>query len=279
MTGADEQELRGRLDTALMTITPRPAPIDTVMRQGRHLMYRRRISAAGGLAAVAVAAVAVPCRAEPAHRRAGPGPAGRRGPSSGQVPVHRQASSPQGPSAPRTGAPAKSPRTVSLCPVPGGSAELHHPGRPCRPHRPRQWGPHHGAGAGRARRDTGYGQAGRRPTAGAAPSPRRSPAVGGLPRPGRDGGAPGAAYAGRAELSHVIPFTNPAGPSNLPTFNVWLAPGAAGHPRVTTRLGAGMVNIPAHGAAALLPRFLMALPPSAMEASARSCATASRSQC
>jgi hypothetical protein len=60
MTGADEQELRSRLDTALMTITPRPAPIDTVMRQGRHVMYRRRVSVTAGLAAVALAAVAVP---------------------------------------------------------------------------------------------------------------------------------------------------------------------------------------------------------------------------
>ena len=60
MTGTDEQELRGRLDTALMTITPRPAPIDAVMRQGRHVMYRRRVSVAAGLAVIAAALVAAP---------------------------------------------------------------------------------------------------------------------------------------------------------------------------------------------------------------------------
>ena len=242
MTGADEQELRGRLDTALMTITPRPAPIDTVMRQGRHLVYRRRISAAGGLAAVAVAAVAVPA----ALNQHTAGPALARLAVAHRPPARSRFTGRPYRLRDRRRHALERPRNPpGLCRCVRCREEvreLHHPGRPCRPHRPRQWGPHHGAGAGRARRDTGYGQAGRRPLLVLHPVRADGRRWVAFPVPAGTGVLRVTAYAGRAELSHVIPFTNPAGPSNLPTFNVWLAPGAAGHPRVTTRLGAGIVE-------------------------------------
>jgi hypothetical protein len=80
----DERELRQRLGAALDTITPRPAPVGAVVRQGKNVMIRRRLSMAAGLAAVAVAALVVPAwlhqqHAGPAAARplvtdVGPGP-------------------------------------------------------------------------------------------------------------------------------------------------------------------------------------------------------------
>jgi hypothetical protein len=57
----DERDLYERLDGAVETITPRPAPVDDAMRRGRAMKWRRRSVAAAGLAAVVAAGVvAVP---------------------------------------------------------------------------------------------------------------------------------------------------------------------------------------------------------------------------
>lgn len=52
----DEQDLRARLGTALDELTPSPIPFNAVVRQGRAVMFRRRMTAtAAGLAVVAAA--------------------------------------------------------------------------------------------------------------------------------------------------------------------------------------------------------------------------------
>src|SRR5450432_263920 len=56
----DERELRQRLGAVLDTITPRPAPVDAVVRQGRNVMIRRRVAVVAGAAAVAVAGLTAP---------------------------------------------------------------------------------------------------------------------------------------------------------------------------------------------------------------------------
>lgn len=57
----DERDLYERLDGAVDAITPRPAPVDGVLRRGRVIRWRRRAVAAASVAAVAVAGVvAVP---------------------------------------------------------------------------------------------------------------------------------------------------------------------------------------------------------------------------
>ena len=65
----DERELRQRLGAALDTITPRPAPVDAVVRRGRNVVIRRRAAIAVSLAAVVVVGLAVPAWL---HRPAGP---------------------------------------------------------------------------------------------------------------------------------------------------------------------------------------------------------------
>ena len=57
----DERDLYERLDRAVETISPRPAPVDGVMRRGRMMRWRRRSVVAAGLAAaVAAGVIAVP---------------------------------------------------------------------------------------------------------------------------------------------------------------------------------------------------------------------------
>jgi hypothetical protein len=56
---SDEHDLGGRLDQAFQAITPRPAPVDQAVRQGRVIRVRRRLVAVAGLAVVA-AGIAVP---------------------------------------------------------------------------------------------------------------------------------------------------------------------------------------------------------------------------
>ena len=46
----DERGLCERLDRALETITPAPAPIDGAVRRGKAIKLRRRAAAAAGLA-------------------------------------------------------------------------------------------------------------------------------------------------------------------------------------------------------------------------------------
>jgi hypothetical protein len=70
---ADNQEVRDRLDAALGSITPGSAPFDAAVRQGRGIKARRRVSVAAGLAAAAVAVVAVPVWL--GHHLASPAPA------------------------------------------------------------------------------------------------------------------------------------------------------------------------------------------------------------
>jgi len=56
----DERDLYERLDSAVEAITPRPAPVDGVMRHGRVIRWRRRAVAVAAVAVVAAGAVAVP---------------------------------------------------------------------------------------------------------------------------------------------------------------------------------------------------------------------------
>ena len=56
---SDEHDLQDRLDQAFQAVTPRPAPLDQAVRQGRLIRLRRRLAATAGLAVVA-AGVAVP---------------------------------------------------------------------------------------------------------------------------------------------------------------------------------------------------------------------------
>jgi hypothetical protein len=51
----DERELRQRLEAALGTITPRPAPVGAVLRQGRTVRTRRRVLVGACVAAAVVA--------------------------------------------------------------------------------------------------------------------------------------------------------------------------------------------------------------------------------
>ncbi len=59
MSVSDEHDLQDRLDQAFQAVTPRPAPLDQAVRQGRLIRLRRRLAATAGLAVVA-AGVAVP---------------------------------------------------------------------------------------------------------------------------------------------------------------------------------------------------------------------------
>jgi hypothetical protein len=58
-TGA-EQELKERLGHAVGAVTPRPAPVDLAMRQGRAIRTRRRVTGLVCAAVAAAVAVAVP---------------------------------------------------------------------------------------------------------------------------------------------------------------------------------------------------------------------------
>lgn len=60
MNADNDQEVRDRLGAALSSISPRSAPFDAAVRQGRSIKARRRVSLVAGLAAAAVAVVAVP---------------------------------------------------------------------------------------------------------------------------------------------------------------------------------------------------------------------------
>lgn len=71
-----EHDLHERLDRAVETITPHPAPIDGAVRQGKTIRVRRRVAAAAGVAAaVAIGVITVPSL----HQLAGPAPALRSG--------------------------------------------------------------------------------------------------------------------------------------------------------------------------------------------------------
>jgi hypothetical protein len=55
----DEHNLSERLDSAIETITPRPAPVDRAVRRGKTIRVRRRVAAAVGAAAGVAAIVAI----------------------------------------------------------------------------------------------------------------------------------------------------------------------------------------------------------------------------
>jgi hypothetical protein len=56
----DERELRQRLDAALGTITPRPAPVGAVLRRGRTVRTRRRVAVGACVAVAAAVGLSVP---------------------------------------------------------------------------------------------------------------------------------------------------------------------------------------------------------------------------
>jgi hypothetical protein len=58
MMNDTERQLQARLGPALDGLTPRPAPLGAIVRDGRRVKVRKRISLAAGLVAVAAAAVA-----------------------------------------------------------------------------------------------------------------------------------------------------------------------------------------------------------------------------
>jgi hypothetical protein len=60
MNIADELELRSRIGAELDLLDPGPLPLDSVVRQGRTVMIRRRAIAAAAVVLVAAAALAVP---------------------------------------------------------------------------------------------------------------------------------------------------------------------------------------------------------------------------
>lgn len=66
----DEHDLRVRLRTALDDLEPGPLPLDTVVRQGRVVLIRRRATAAFVALAVAAAAALVPTLLHALHRAA-----------------------------------------------------------------------------------------------------------------------------------------------------------------------------------------------------------------
>ena len=65
-------DLRDRLDDMLAKLAPSPAPIEAAMRQGKRIRWRRRATAAAGLAVVIAAAAIVPSAV---HFGAAPEPA------------------------------------------------------------------------------------------------------------------------------------------------------------------------------------------------------------
>jgi hypothetical protein len=79
MSIQDEQDLRIQLDAALGRLTPSPLPMHAVVRQGRAVMMRRRLTAVAIAAAVVIAAVVAPVLARAI---------GRSAPSSGQPHYH-----------------------------------------------------------------------------------------------------------------------------------------------------------------------------------------------
>jgi hypothetical protein len=241
MSGDDEQELRSRLDTVLMTVTPRAAPIDAVMRQGRRVIYRRRASVASGVAAVAIAAVTVPAalnqHAGPARPRPAavtvipPGPAALAGLiASGTVGSKRWSVRITGHVC------AAVSGTAGMCgvdPHPAGLATLNGAGGPGHV---TEYGPVKPS-VTRVTVELGDGQllvlhpvsaGGARWIAFPVPAGTHVRQV--------------TAYAGRAELGYAIPFNGPSGTSNLPIITTWLAPVTAEPPPVTAQLGPGAVE-------------------------------------
>jgi hypothetical protein len=66
----DERDLRQRLGSTLDTVIPSPAPVAAVLRKGRQVRARRRAAVAAVLAAVALAAVAIPGLLSPPRHQA-----------------------------------------------------------------------------------------------------------------------------------------------------------------------------------------------------------------
>ena len=60
MSISDEHDLAGRLDQTFQAITPRPAPVDWAVRQGRLIRVRRRLAAAAAGLVLIAAGLAIP---------------------------------------------------------------------------------------------------------------------------------------------------------------------------------------------------------------------------
>jgi hypothetical protein len=73
----DEYDLRQRLDQALQTVTPHPAPIDDAVRRGRTIRVRRRVVAAATVAAVAAVGAVAAFGPSSLHKLVSPPPATR----------------------------------------------------------------------------------------------------------------------------------------------------------------------------------------------------------
>jgi hypothetical protein len=91
MNIGDERDLRAQLGVALDEVASRPLPLGSVIRQGRAVKIRRRVTAAIGVAVIAAAAVATPAVL---HSLAGPA-----GPSTSTH--YRVTVTPPGPGSPR----------------------------------------------------------------------------------------------------------------------------------------------------------------------------------
>jgi hypothetical protein len=89
MTIGDERQLRAQLGIALDEFSPGPLPLDAVVRQGRAVRFRRRVTAIAGVVIVAAATATAPALARqfghqaptaPAHYRVTVSPPGRKSP-------------------------------------------------------------------------------------------------------------------------------------------------------------------------------------------------------
>jgi hypothetical protein len=247
VTSPEEQELRHHLDTALMTITPRPAPIDAVMRQGRHVMYRRRISVTAGLAVAAAVLVAAPIWLHQAKitttLQARPPVVtvvlpGHNSPSgliaSGKVGSRTWSARVMSDKNGRPCVLAGSydcglfDQPSSLVDTEGGASDngtpvLYGPVKPA------------------VTRVTVRLSDGQRLVL--HPTKINDSRWIAFPVPQHVGVIRATAYAGRHELRYAIPFNGAADlPPSPPTFGVWLKPGAVPHPQATFQVGSGVVD-------------------------------------
>jgi hypothetical protein len=236
----DERELRQRLGAALDTITPRPAPVDAVVRQGRNFMMRRRIAVVAGAAAVAVVGLTAPGWLH--LQSAGPPPAAplvtvvRPGPhpaagliASGVVGTRHWR------------AVAEKPAKNNQCFQAG---ELFC-GPPLRPAAPVTFGEGGGTNGltvqiGAVRPDVARVELRLADGAVLVLHPVRAygARLVAFAVPSHLGVAEATAYSKRSELAYAIPFNS----QGTPSFITWLRPGEPGHQRATYQIGSGVIN-------------------------------------